>query len=114
MNRFEISSGLDIEKLKEASQGKPVLVFKHSTTCPISSTALSRVERNWSDLDGLVEFYYLDLLANRSISNALAEEFGIEHQSPQVLLIKNGKCVYDASHFGIRAGEIASQILNDE
>jgi len=110
MNQFEITSGLDIEKLKEASHGKPVLVFKHSTTCPISSTALDRVKRNWSDLEGKLDFYYLDLLKNRSISAAIAEEFGIQHESPQVLLIKNGECVYDASHFGIRSGEIVSNL----
>ena len=110
MNRFEITSGLDIEKIKEASHGKPVLVFKHSTSCPISATALSRVKRNWSDLDGLVDFYYLDLLANRPISNALADEFSVQHESPQILLIKNGECVYDASHFGIMTKEIASNL----
>lgn len=106
----EINSGLDIEKIKEASHGKPVLIFKHSTTCSISATAKDRLERSWSDLNDDVEPFYLDLLSHRDISAAIAEEFSVRHESPQVLLIKNGECVYDESHFGIRTSLIKAEL----
>ena len=106
----EINSGSDIEKIKEASYGKPVLIFKHSTTCPISSAAKDRIERNCSDLGDDVKPFFLDLLSYRNISNAIATEFAVRHESPQVLLIKNGECVYDESHFGIRASNIKLEL----
>ncbi len=86
-----------------------VLVFKHSTRCSISDAALNRLERDWKD-DYKIKPYYLDLIANRTISNAISEKYNIEHQSPQALLIVNGKCVYSESHSGIRVSDILSQI----
>lgn len=109
-NWIELNSGLDIEKIKEASFGKPVLIFKHSTSCSISSAAKDRLERGWDDLNSFDEVYYLDLLRHRDISNALAAEFDVRHESPQVLVIKDGVCVYHESHFGIRSREIAAAV----
>lgn len=84
---------------------QPVLVFKHSTRCSISATALARTERNWNN-DLPIKPYYLDLIAFRSISDKIAEHYGVEHQSPQVLLIRNGTCVYTESHMGISVDEM--------
>lgn len=100
MNWNKLISDAQLAEIKEESTKHPVLIFKHSTTCSISAMALSRMERNWSDQLG-VKPYYLDLLANRPISKRIETEFGIEHESPQVLLIRNGECVYDASHMAI-------------
>jgi bacillithiol system protein YtxJ len=100
MNWNKLNSDSQLAEIKEESENQPVLIFKHSTTCSISAMALSRMERNWSDQLG-VKPYYLDLLANRAISNKIVSEFGIDHESPQVLLIRNGECVYDASHMSI-------------
>lgn len=100
MNWNKLTSDAQLEAIKEESVKQPVLIFKHSTTCSISAMALSRMERNWNDQLG-VKPYYLDLHANRSISNKIESEFGVEHESPQVLLIKNGSCIYDASHMAI-------------
>jgi bacillithiol system protein YtxJ len=100
MNWNKLNSDSQLAEIKEESENHPVLIFKHSTTCSISAMALSRMERNWSDQLG-VKPYYLDLLANRAISNKIVSEFGIDHESPQVLLIRNGECVYDASHMSI-------------
>ena len=84
------------------SNEKPVLIFKHSTHCSISETALGRLERNWNDSnDEKITPYYLDLIAHRDISNAIASTFEVEHQSPQVLVIKNGKSIFDTSHLSI-------------
>lgn len=81
---------------------KPSVIFKHSTRCSISATALDRMERQWKpEWIEKADFYYLDLLTYRSISNRIAEELQVEHQSPQVLVIDSGKAVYEASHMGI-------------
>ena len=109
-NWIKIQSELDIEKIKEVSFKGSVLIFKHSTSCPISSTAKDRLDRNRNDFAAIEDIYYLDLIAYRSISNAIASEFGVRHESPQVLIIKDGVCIYNESHFGIRAKAIAEQV----
>ena len=100
MNWNKLTTDDQLDFIKEESNRNPVLIFKHSTTCSISHMALSRMERNWNDHLG-VKPYYLDLLAFKPISNKIETVFGIEHESPQVLLIRNGECVYDASHMAI-------------
>lgn len=100
MNWNKLTSESQLETIKAESAQQPVLIFKHSTRCSISAMALSRMERNWDDAAG-IKPYYLDLIANRSISNQVASKFGVDHESPQILLIQNGECVYDASHMGI-------------
>jgi len=101
-----------LEDVKSHSVNKPIIIFKHSTSCSISSMALNRLERAWNaDEMAATDFYYLDLLANRDISNAITNEFGVAHQSPQVLVIKNGACVYDDSHMGISYTDIKEQVL---
>ncbi|MDI9869327.1 MULTISPECIES: bacillithiol system redox-active protein YtxJ [Flectobacillus] len=111
MNWNQLTTVEQLQSIKEESFNQPVLIFKHSTRCSISSTALSRVERNWKqEAVGELKPYYLDLIANRPVSNAIVEEFGVEHQSPQVILIKDGASVYDASHFDIRFEEIAETV----
>ena len=98
----QLTTEEQLNQIKQESENQPVLIFKHSTTCPISSTAMNRMQRNWKPEEvGDLKLYYLDLLQYRSLSNAVAMTFNVEHESPQVLLIKNGKSVYDESHFGI-------------
>lgn len=89
----------------------PVVIFKHSTSCSISAMAKSRLERQWPDA-GLanVKAYYLDLLRYRPISNQIAADFGVQHQSPQLLLIQDGQCSYDASHMSIQLGEVKKKV----
>lgn len=97
-----------LEEINKASFEAPVMIFKHSTRCSISSSALNRVERNWNNEqdDIKVKPYYLDLIAYRNISNEIAKKWNIEHQSPQVLIIKNGTCIYTETHMGINYEEI--------
>ncbi|MFT4739220.1 MAG: bacillithiol system protein YtxJ [Cyclobacteriaceae bacterium] len=101
-----------IDELDEAikvSDKQPVLIFKHSTRCSISSAALDRLQRKWEGQDlSTVAPYYLDLIAYREISNEITQKLGIYHQSPQALLIKEGKVIYEESHFSISCEEIAS------
>ncbi len=111
MNWKKLNSQQILEDIKKASFDQPVLLFKHSTRCSVSSMALNRLERAWKDAEmASVEPYYLDLIANRDISNKIAADFGVEHQSPQVLLIQNGECVFDASHMNISYNAIVKAV----
>ena len=93
----DLSSVAQIAEIEKESAEIPVLILKHSTRCSISAMAKNRLELYW-DKEVALKPYYLDLLSHRDVSNALAEKFKVEHQSPQILLIKNGQCVYHASH----------------
>ena len=106
MNWTPIDQIHDVEAIIERSKSTPCLILKHSTTCPISSLAKHRLEKQWSDSESDIEPYYLDLLRYRDISHHIATTFGVRHESPQVLLIKNGQSVYDASHLDIRVDEL--------
>lgn len=102
MNWIALTDYSQIQKALD--QSEPFLVFKHSTRCSISSMALSRFERIFC-LEA-VKAFYLDLIVYRSISNQLAEEFSVKHQSPQLLFIQNGSCTYNASHNSIDLSRI--------
>jgi bacillithiol system protein YtxJ len=86
-----------LNEIIQESVDKPVILFKHSTRCGVSRMTLKQFENEY-DLDDTVTPYFLDLLEYRSLSNEVTQRFGVEHQSPQLLLIRNGKAVYDASH----------------
>ncbi|MGJ3236529.1 bacillithiol system redox-active protein YtxJ [Marivirga sp.] len=114
MNWERLESLDTIDKIIEESKQNPVVIFKHSTSCSISAMALNRLERSWKIEEmSEVKAYYLDLISHRDISNAIADKFGVMHQSPQVLLIKNGACVYDDSHMGISYQELKSEMATD-
>jgi bacillithiol system protein YtxJ len=105
MNWNELIDERGLENIIAESNERPVLIFKHSTRCSISSMAINRLERAWSN-EGAIKPYYLDLIKFRDISSLIANKFGITHQSPQVILVKNGKAVYDNSHMGISYNDI--------
>ena len=98
-----------LDEIIALSKEKPVLIFKHSTRCSISRFALKQFENEF-DLQNQIDAYFLDLLEFRAISNEIASRFGIMHQSPQLLLIKEGKVLYDASHGDIQANELKKYI----
>ena len=85
---------------------KPSILFKHSTRCSISSMAKNRLETGLDSLSQKFNVYYLDLIQYRSISNRIAEIFSVEHASPQVLVVNNGECIYNASHSQINPKEM--------
>src|SRR5438874_3550200 len=93
-----------LKEIVSQSKAQPVIIFKHSTRCGISTVAKNRLERSMAP-EGVV-FYFLDLIRYRAISNRIVELFHVHHESPQVLLIRNGACVYDESHNGISMDEI--------
>lgn len=109
MNWKVLENSNQIEEIKEASQNKLQLIFKHSTHCIISKMALKNFESDFL-LHDVIDAYYLDLIAYRDISNKIADDFGITHQSPQILVIKDGKVVYHESHEGIDANVLMKLI----
>ena len=97
----------DDEQLKQIiskSQIKPQVIFKHSTRCSISAVALQRLQKVSQPSD--IDFYFLDLLSFRGLSNNIAQVFSVPHESPQVLVIRDGQCVYEESHMGISMNDI--------
>ena len=107
MNWIPLTSDAQLDSITEQSFNKPQVIFKHSTTCSISGMALSRMDR--SEFPASIDFYLLDLKQYRNISNQIAEKFQVHHESPQVLLIKKGECIYDESHYGIQMDELVEQ-----
>lgn len=104
----EMNNEAQIDAILAASHTKPQLIFKHSTRCSISSMAKDRLEREWK-LEN-VEPWYLDLIAYRNVSNAIATQLGVHHESPQAILLQNGKVIYTATHQAISANEMAESI----
>ncbi len=102
-----------LRTIDQVSQNMPVVVFKHSTRCMISGVVLNRLERAMKGLaDSGHPIYFLDLLRYRNISDAIEHRYGIDHASPQVLVIRNGSCVFSSTHLAIDHHELIEQ-LND-
>ncbi|KQS92622.1 bacillithiol system redox-active protein YtxJ [Chryseobacterium sp. Leaf394] len=104
-----IESESDLEKAIEVSQNKTVAIFKHSTRCFISKTVLKNFEaelRENTNLDA--ELYFLDLIAHRAVSNKIAEDLGVRHESPQLLVLQNGTVKNSASHQDISISQITA------
>lgn len=95
-----LTENQQIDKILEDSDLKPIMLFKHSTRCGISSTVLRRLEVQLSGMKNF-DFYLLDILKFRSVSNQLAVRFGVVHQSPQVIIIEKKEAVKTASHYDI-------------
>lgn len=87
------------------------LIFKHSTRCSISMMAKRRFELDWEDLPQDMSLYFLDLINHRDLSGQVAQLFQVHHESPQLLLIKDGECILDQSHGAISVDE-AMSVLN--
>ena len=101
-----ITTPEDIESAKEESQHRKVAIFKHSTRCFISKTVLKNFENQIQSANPDVAFYFLDLIQYRSLSNQIAEEFNVPHQSPQLIILKGGKAIKDFSHQAIDLAQV--------
>ena len=95
-----------LDEILEQSKKTPVAIFKHSTRCGISRGALKLFEKNYSLTDNQIKLYFLDLLQNRDISNEIAARFKVHHESPQLIVIKDGVVVHHDSHHGIDAAHL--------
>jgi bacillithiol system protein YtxJ len=113
MKWIELKELDQVQKIKQESTQQPVLIFKHSARCNISRASLDRLERKWNtDEMAHVKPYFLDLLSFREISNHLADQFNVEHESPQILIIADGKSILDLSHFQIDYDPIRNAVKN--
>jgi bacillithiol system protein YtxJ len=104
MNWILLDSELQLAEIKNNTHYS--IIFKHSTRCSISSMAKRKFELDWDDLPPDTKFYFLDLLCFRHLSNQIATDFKIYHQSPQLLLIKAGNCILEQSHGDISVDEV--------
>ncbi|MFN0176830.1 MAG: bacillithiol system redox-active protein YtxJ [Saprospiraceae bacterium] len=111
LNWLPFESLEDIERIIKRSHEVPCLIFKHSTRCHICSIAKFRLEDDWDFKPGEMEAYFLDVLINRPVSLQVAETFQVHHESPQVLLIVDGECIYDASQLDITFEELQEGLI---
>jgi bacillithiol system protein YtxJ len=108
MNWTSLESADQLSNIKN-QEGYSV-IFKHSTRCSISMMVKKRFELDGDKLPENLPLYFLDLIKHRDISNQIASDFHVYHESPQLLLIKNGECVLDLSHGQISVDEAMSVI----
>ncbi len=105
MNWNTLEKEEELDTIISLSKSRPQLIYKHSTRCSISSMVKSRLERSGPPPETM-DFYFLDLIRHRGLSNKIAEVFGVRHESPQVLLVREGRCVYDESHTAIQMQDL--------
>lgn len=106
-SRFvRITDTKELEDLAERSKERPVVIFKHSLTCPISAAAYDQM----SAVDG--EVALVEVQRARPLSNEIENRLGVEHESPQVIVLRRGQVVWNASHFRITADAVAEALKN--
>ncbi|RYZ95600.1 MAG: bacillithiol system redox-active protein YtxJ [Sphingobacteriaceae bacterium] len=103
MNWIALESASQLDEIKQHPGYS--IIFKHSTRCSISMMAKRRFELDWGNLPEEIPLYFLDLIKYRDISNQVSQDFHVHHESPQLLLIKEGECILDQSHGGISVDE---------
>lgn len=107
INWIQLTNLDQLNAIETLSNQQTVAIFKHSTRCSISRMALKQFENEFASADSIAT-YFLDLIEYREISNEIASRFGVMHQSPQLIVIKNGQAIYDASHSDIDAAALTS------
>jgi len=106
MKYFELDKMEQFDKIDEISKTKPVVLFKHSTRCSISRMALKQFDAEFNYPEEKIDWYLLDLLNHRDLSNEIASRYNVVHQSPQIVVIRNGKAVFNESHDSISAEDL--------
>ncbi|MEZ4992081.1 MAG: bacillithiol system redox-active protein YtxJ [Saprospiraceae bacterium] len=110
INWIPIVSFEQLQEIEERSKVLPCIIFKHSISCSISALAKHRLENYWDVTSEIADFYYLDLIRFRNLSNAISENYQVRHESPQLLMIRNGVCVYHTSHLDITVHQLKEQL----
>ena len=105
-----LNTTAQLSYINEKSKSKTQIVFKHSTRCGISRMVMKQFVASYTLTDKEADLYYLDLLSYREISNEVGYAFQVFHESPQILIIKNGVVVAHASHGGVNAIELPEYI----
>lgn len=102
-----------LESIIEESKELPVVIFKHSTSCGISRMVLREFQRNYSSTEDQIKLYYLDILSFIELSNEVSIKFQVFHESPQLLVIKDGNTIHHSSHYRIDARILKKYISID-
>lgn len=110
INWILIDSFEQLHEIEERSKEVPCIIFKHSIACSISALIKHRLESQWDIDDSQIDTYFLDIFRYRALSNLIAEEYGVRHESPQLLMIHHGKCVYHNSHLNISVDDLKELI----
>ncbi|MDR9416873.1 MAG: bacillithiol system redox-active protein YtxJ [Gracilimonas sp.] len=106
-NMWNNISGIeDLNGLLERSEKQPQLIYKHSPSCGVSFIAKQELEAEADEFRNSADLHLVNVIQDRPVSNAIAQEFGIRHESPQVLVLKNGKVVWEGSHWQIKSNNI--------
>ncbi|MEZ4827308.1 MAG: bacillithiol system redox-active protein YtxJ [Bacteroidia bacterium] len=105
-----LNEEIQLAEISEASFAKPQIIFKHSTTCGISAHAEHILGESTTHLADVADLHYLDLLRFRSVSNLVADRFSVPHQSPQIIVVRNGKAIYNSSHYSINPAKILASL----
>ena len=100
----EIHDTEELDALIEKSNEQAIVLFKHSTTCPISAGVYQEISNADADISLIV------VQRARAVSSALAERTGVRHESPQAIVLKNGEVVYHASHYDVTASDVMSEL----
>lgn len=99
-----------LRELRQDSESGPVLLFKYSPRCSLSASVRMRLESGWATLrDVFSDIYLVDVVFDRPLSQAIAAEYGVQHESPQALIIHHGRCVYHRSHMAVRPDDLSDQ-----
>jgi len=106
MNLQPLTESAQLAEIDELSGSQDVIIFKHSTRCVISAMAWDRLRRNWDEQVDSLPVYYLDLIRYRATSDAVARHYNVVHESPQLILVRDGKVRYQTSHNGINVKDI--------
>ena len=109
MDWIQLTELSQLQTIIKESESGSIAIFKHSTSCGISRMVLKGFEKDAKNQDiSAVKLYFLDLLRYRSISNEIANLFDVVHESPQLLVIKNGAVKHHSSH-----SSISSSVLSE-
>lgn len=109
---IELRNSADLDKALKLSNEKPVLFFKHSLTCPISARAYRQFESFLENAGPEALYGLIIIQESRPVSNEVAERLGIQHQSPQALLVQDGRVTWDASHFDITVDSLSQAVAS--
>ncbi|HYW34841.1 MAG TPA: bacillithiol system redox-active protein YtxJ [Balneolaceae bacterium] len=101
-----LTDELEVEKLIEASREQPQLIYKHSPTCGICAMTKGRIEQSFNNISNKAGMHFVNVIKARPASNAIEEKLQVRHESPQVLVLRNGECIWHTSHYSIKADTI--------
>jgi bacillithiol system protein YtxJ len=107
MNWTHLTNNTQLDEIDRLSEDRTVLIYKHSARCSICRTALARLECRWP-AENAPEPFFLDVLRSREVSDAVAARYGVPHESPQVLLIRNRRCEFTRSHLDIVVDDLVA------